>query len=73
MGFVTSKYDPSLLVHHQQGACTYVLIYVDDILVTGSAPHLITDLIHKLSIQFALKELGEVDYFLGLEVQHTPS
>jgi histone deacetylase 1/2 len=73
MGFVTSKCDPSLLVHHQQGACTYVLIYVDDILITGSAPHLITDLIHKLSIQFALKELGEVDYFLGLEVQHTPS
>ncbi|PNX94499.1 retrovirus-related Pol polyprotein from transposon TNT 1-94, partial [Trifolium pratense] len=73
LGFVASKCDPSLLVHHQQGACTYVLIYVDDILITGSAPHLIQDVIHKLNIQFALKQLGEVDYFLGIEVHHMPS
>lgn len=65
MGFVKSKCDPSLLVHHQNGACTYVLVYVDDILITGSTPHLIKDLIGKLNIKFALKQLGEVDYFLG--------
>jgi histone deacetylase 1/2 len=73
IGFVKSKCDPSLLVHHQQGACTYVLVYVDDILITGSSPQLITDLIHKLKSQFALKQLGEVDYFLGIEVKHMPS
>ncbi|GAU27211.1 hypothetical protein TSUD_108020 [Trifolium subterraneum] len=73
MGFVTSKCDPSLLIHHQKGACTYVLIYVDDILITGSTPHLIHDLIHKLNVKFALKQLGEVDYFLGIEVHHMPS
>jgi hypothetical protein len=44
--------------------CTYVLIYVDDILITGSAPHLITDLINKLNIRFALKRLGQVDHTL---------
>jgi histone deacetylase 1/2 len=73
MGFVKSKCDPSLLVHHQNGACTYVLVYVDDILITGSTPHLIKDLIDKLNIKFALKQLGEVDYFLGLEVHHKSS
>ncbi|MCH82167.1 retrovirus-related Pol polyprotein from transposon TNT 1-94, partial [Trifolium medium] len=73
MGFVKSKCDPSLLVHHQQGACTYVLVYVDDILITGSAPHLIKDLIDKLNVKFALKQLGEVDYFLGIQVHHKPS
>jgi histone deacetylase 1/2 len=73
MGFVKSKCDPSLLVNHQNGACTYVLIYVDDILITGSSPHLIKDLIDKLNIKFALKQLGEVDYFLGLEVHHKSS
>jgi histone deacetylase 1/2 len=73
MGFTASKCDPSLLVLHQQGACIYVLIYVDDILITGSAPHLIQDLIHKLNIKFALKQLGEVDYFLGIEVNHVAS
>jgi histone deacetylase 1/2 len=73
MGFTASKCDPSLMVLHQQGACIYVLIYVDDILITGSAPHLIQDLIHKLNIKFALKQLGEVDYFLGIEVKHAAS
>ncbi|PNX93258.1 histone deacetylase, partial [Trifolium pratense] len=73
MGFSASKCDPSLLVHHQQGACTYVLIYVDDILITGSSSQLIEDLIHKLNIQFALKQLGEIDYFLGIEVHHMSS
>ncbi|GAU11134.1 hypothetical protein TSUD_197580 [Trifolium subterraneum] len=73
MGFAASKCDPSLLVHHQQGASTYVLIYVDDILITGSSSSLIEDLINKLHIQFALKQLGEIDYFLGIEVHHMMS
>ncbi|GAU43783.1 hypothetical protein TSUD_378080 [Trifolium subterraneum] len=73
MGFTKSRCDPSLLVHHQHGACTYVLVYVDDILITGSDSHLIKDLIHKLNAKFALKQLGEVDYFLGIEVHHKQS
>jgi histone deacetylase 1/2 len=62
-----------LLIHTQQGTSTYVLIYVDDILITGSSSQLINDLINKLHAQFALKRLGQVDYFLGLEVHHLPS
>jgi histone deacetylase 1/2 len=73
LGFVKSKCDPSLLIHTQQGTSTYVLIYVDDILITGSSSQLINDLINKLHAQFALKRLGQVDYFLGLEVHHLPS
>ncbi|PNY18109.1 retrovirus-related Pol polyprotein from transposon TNT 1-94 [Trifolium pratense] len=73
LGFIKSKCDPSLLVHNQNGTCTYVLIYVDDILIIGSAPHLINDLINKLNMSFALKRLGQVDYFLGIEVHHLSS
>ncbi|KAK2430319.1 hypothetical protein QL285_028665 [Trifolium repens] len=54
-------------------SCTYVLIYVDHILVTGSAPQLIQDVISKLNAHFALKQLGQVDYFLGIKVHHSPS
>jgi histone deacetylase 1/2 len=64
------KCDPSLMVHSHNGAVTNVLIYVDDILITGSAPRAIQDLIHKLNIHFALKQLSELDYFLGIEVHH---
>jgi histone deacetylase 1/2 len=73
LGFVKSKCDPSLFIHTQKGTSTYVLIYVDDILITGSSSHLINDLIDKLHAQFALKRLGQVDYFLGIEVHHLPS
>jgi histone deacetylase 1/2 len=73
MGFVKSKCDPSLLVRSHKGQYTYVVIYVDDILVTGSAPQLIQDVISKLNVSFALKQLGQVDYFLGIEVHHMPS
>lgn len=39
----------------------YVLIYVIDIIITGTSSSLIKNLITKLKLQFALKELGELD------------
>lgn len=41
--------------------------------MTGSSPSLITELITKLNAKFALKQLGELDYFLGIEVKYTPA
>lgn len=46
---------------------TLVLIYVDDILITGSSSSSITNLITILSSKFAMKDLGCLSYFLGLE------
>lgn len=68
-GFVASKCDPSLFLFYSKGTRLYVLVYVDDILITGTSTPLIRDLIQKLNCQFALKELGSLDYFLGIEVQ----
>ena len=48
-----------------------VLIYVDDILVTGSDNKLVEEIISRLGSEFALKDSGDFNYFLGLEV--TPS
>lgn len=68
-GFCPSRCDPSLFTFSAQGARLFVLVYVDDILITGTSSQLISDLIHKLNAQFALKELGSLDYFLGIEVK----
>lgn len=46
----------------------YVLIYVDDILVTGSDSTKINNLIQQLGSVFAIKDLGDINYFLGIEV-----
>ncbi|KAI5335772.1 hypothetical protein L3X38_025906 [Prunus dulcis] len=46
----------------------YLLIYVDDILVTGSDPSSIATLISNLALQFSMKDLGPANYFLGMEL-----
>jgi len=47
----------------------YLLVYVDDILLTGSNSLLLQRLIQLLSSEFKLRDLGSVHYFLGIEVQ----
>lgn len=46
----------------------YLLVYVDDIILTGNNSESLTDLIKVLSSRFAMKDLGSLNYFLGLEV-----
>lgn len=47
-----------------------VMVYVDDIIITGSSQLFIANLIKSLNTKFALKDLGQLDYFLGIEVTH---
>lgn len=46
-----------------------LLIYVDDILLTGNNDAHITSLIAHMHEVFSMKELGPVSYFLGISVQ----
>lgn len=48
----------------------YILIYVDDIVITGSSSIAITNLISILNSTFSLKNLGKLSYFLGTEVSY---
>lgn len=45
-----------------------VLIYVDDILITGTHNVVFEEFISKFSTMFLLKDLGILSYFLGIEV-----
>jgi len=40
-GFVFSKYDSSLFIYRHQNHIVYLLVYVDDIIITGSSTSLI--------------------------------
>lgn len=70
-GFVNSKCDTSLFVHKDGASITYLLIYVDDILLTGNNPLYIQSLLTHMHSAFSMKELGNISYFLGISVQHT--
>ncbi|KAJ4793324.1 polyprotein [Rhynchospora pubera] len=50
LGFHESHYDPSLFIAHKDGHTTLILIYVDDILVTGSNQLFISSLIEHLRV-----------------------
>jgi histone deacetylase 1/2 len=51
----------------------FMLIYVDDIIVVSSSSAAVTALLTDLRMNFALKDLGSLHYFLGIEVKHVPN
>ena len=44
-----------------------LLLYVDDIILTGNQPSLLSSFVHTLGKEFELSDLGPLSYFLGLE------
>ncbi|KAI0500262.1 hypothetical protein KFK09_018472 [Dendrobium nobile] len=68
MGFVHSSADPSFLILHQQNIHIYLLIYVDDILITGNDNKAIHNTLTILGNKFAMKNLGEAHNFLGIKI-----
>ncbi|XP_021719315.1 uncharacterized protein LOC110686988 [Chenopodium quinoa] len=50
---------------------TIVLVYVDDLLITGNNKGEIARIKKMLASHFHMKDLGSLRYFLGLEIDHT--
>jgi len=69
--FRASKVDTSLFILSDGTNIFYLLVYVDDILFTGSNSAMLHHLIQLLSSEFKLRDLGVIHYFLGIEVQST--
>lgn len=67
-GFENSRADTSLFIGGTKSSVIMVLIYVDDILITGPNGDDMEKFIAKFSATFALKDLEKLSYFLGIEV-----
>ena len=48
----------------------YLLLYVDDIIITGSDSTVVSNIISQLSTTFEVKDLGPLRYFLGLQIDY---
>ena len=72
-GFVEAKLDTSLFVFHHGSDNAYLLLYVDDIVLTASSMDLLRRIITALQQEFSMKDLGELHHFLGMHVQRTAS
>ena len=71
-GFSQSRADYTLLTQYKSGSFTAVLVYVDDMVITGTHLDIISALKAYLCSRFHMKDLGQLSYFLGLEVLYSP-
>ncbi|KAH9671758.1 retrovirus-related pol polyprotein from transposon RE1 [Citrus sinensis] len=67
-GFKNSRSDTSLFFKRVESKIVIMLIYVDDIIITGSDSQGIEEVIKDLNTSFALKDLGNLNFFLGIQV-----
>lgn len=47
-----------------------LLVYVDDIVITCTSTNLVSDIIDYINVQFKLKDLDSLNYFIGMEVTY---
>ena len=67
-GFKNSHSDTSLFILQLGTKLLYLLVYVDDIILTGNNADLVSQLVACLVKRLSLKDLGTLSYFLGVEV-----
>ena len=72
-GFVCSHADPSIFVARTDSHILVLLLYVDDIVLTSNSEAMLCKFITLLSTQFVMKDLGDLYYFLGIQVVRSPS
>ncbi|GKD49774.1 ribonuclease H-like domain-containing protein [Tanacetum coccineum] len=67
-GFIQSQSDHSLFLKNTNDIFIALLVYVDDIVITGNDSVEINKVKEFLSSKFQIKDLGKLKYFLGIEI-----
>ena len=67
-GYHQSNLDHTLFLKDRQSKVTTLIVYVDDMIITGDDAEEISRLLEQFSAEFEMKHLGGLKYFLGIEV-----
>nr|GEU72573.1 ribonuclease H-like domain-containing protein [Tanacetum cinerariifolium] len=73
IGFQHIKTDTSLFIFHRGSDIAYLLLYVADIILTASFSIILQRIIDMLHSEFAMTDLGSLNYFLGISTQRIAS
>ena len=68
-GFMQLQPKPTLYICKQDSNFLLLGVYVDELPVAGTSRHDILQFVKELQTSFPTKHLGELEYFLGLEVK----
>jgi hypothetical protein len=70
-GFTHYKVEHDLYIHHQDGKTLIIVLYVDDLFLTGHSTSMINDMKQQLKDSFEMTNLGLLHSFLGLQISQT--
>ena len=68
-GFIRSKADQCLYSKFENSKWMYVLLYVDDLIIAHDDNEVITQFGHVINEHFAVTDLGEISYYLGIQIE----
>lgn len=68
LGFTNSTSDTSLIIYRHDSIILYMLVYVDDLVLTSNNAAFLSHIISKLSNRFSIKDLRPLHFFMGIEV-----
>ena len=70
-GFKVAPSDSTLFVKEKESRLVIILVYVDDLIITGDFSEEIQRTRENISVRFKMKKIGELKHFLELEVERT--
>ena len=73
IGFLALGANGNLFIYRYDSHLGFLLLYVDDIILTGNDKAFKASIIQLLSFAFDHKDLGLLHYFLGLQIEYTTS
>nr|GEU54373.1 ribonuclease H-like domain-containing protein [Tanacetum cinerariifolium] len=73
VGFYYFRCDTSLFIYRHGADIAYLLLYVDDIVLTASSTTFLQRIITSLHAEFSMTDLGPLNYFLGVSVTRDTS
>jgi hypothetical protein len=71
IGFKQSRSDSSLFTMHTAVGTAFLLLYVDDMVLSASSHGLMHDIITRLRSAFPIKDMGPLQFFLGIDVKRS--
>jgi hypothetical protein len=73
LGFQPTRSDVSLFTLRHRTEMAFLLLYIDDIILTASSDALLHGIVARLGASLAIKDLGPVHYFLSVQVTQSPA